>query len=159
MRHRFEPTAMRVNVTILFTAVVVAAAFAAPVFGEIYRWQDANGQTVFSAEKPPHGTDATVVKINTAPPSSKSANETPQPPAADVKKKEPEKKVADAALNPTPAEMKANCAKSKEILTQLQNSNRLRYTQDNGELAYLTEEQRQQRIKDSQASVASWCKK
>jgi Domain of unknown function (DUF4124) len=138
-----------------FTLLLVAL----PASAEIYQWKDENGKTVFS-ERAPQGAKSTVVKPKTSPPSTaaieklKAQTAPPKQPAED-----PAKNAADKAAEPTPEEKKANCAKSRATLTKLHDNPRLRYKQENGELAYLPEEDRQQRIKETEANIAKWCGK
>lgn len=139
---------------LLLTITLVIAAGQAGA--EIYQWKDEHGQTVFS-EKPPAGTAAAVVKPKTAPPSAAAIEKLKAQSAAPTVAADAEKKVATKPPEPTVKEAAANCAKAREVLSQLQTQNRLHYKQENGELGVLTEDQREERIKDSQASIASWC--
>ena len=139
----------------LLLGACVWAAYSA-VSAEIYQWTDENGQTVFSQTlspeaahkvvKPKFGKESPAaiekLKAQTAPPkgAQEDAGKTVEKPKA-----------------PTAAEKKANCAKGRDILTQLETSTRLRVKNEKGELSYLPEEERQKRIKDSQKSIQSWC--
>ena len=125
----------------------------------IYQSKDAAGHTVFSATPPP-GTASTLVKPKTGKASGAAiqklkAATAPAKPKADS---EAEKKKSDTPPKPTAAEKKANCQKSRGILTQLQNSTRLQDYDEKKQLRFLTEDERQQRIKASKVSIKSWCK-
>jgi Domain of unknown function (DUF4124) len=123
---------------------------------EIYQWKDADGKTVFS-ERPPRDVKATVVKPKVSP-ASAEAIEKLKAQTAPKKEAGKEKKAAANKPEPTAEEKKANCEKSRQALTKLESSTRLRYKNDEGELAFLPEEQRQANIKTAQKNIAEWCK-
>ncbi len=125
------------------------------VSAEIYQWADENGQTVFS-ETPPPDAAHKVVKPKFGKESPAAIEKLKAQALAKVAQ-ENAAKTAEKPKEPTPAEKKANCAKGRGILTQLESSNRLRVKNEKGELSYLPEEERQKRIKDSQKSIQSWC--
>ncbi len=141
----------------LLASTVALLIAATPCFAEIYQWKDADGHTVFS-EKAPLNVEFKIVKPKTTPPSAAAIEKLKKqlaPPAAPVAKSGQD--LAAAPAEPTPKEKKANCKTATEVLTRLQNTGRVRQRQENGEVVYLTEEERQQRVKDAQASVAKWC--
>lgn len=153
---------MRVSIAlnrILHLSAIVLALIASIVNAAIYQSKDAAGHTVFSASPPP-GTASTLVKPKTSKASDAAiqklkAATAPAKPKADS---EAEKKKSDTPPEPTAAEKKANCQKSRGILTQLQNSTRLQDYDEKKQLRFLTEDERQQRIKASEVSIKSWCK-
>jgi hypothetical protein len=127
------------------------------VTAEIYQWKDQDGQTVFS-EAPPADAAHQVVK-------PKFARESPA--AIDKLKaqtappREPAKgtnKTAEKPKEPTAEERKANCAKARSVKTQLETSTRLRVKDEQGNVAYISETERQKRMSDTEKSIQSWCK-
>ncbi len=126
------------------------------VSAEIYQWTDDNGQTVFS-ETPPPDAAHKVVKPKFGKESPAAIEKLKAHTAPSKGAQGDAGKTAEKPKAPTAAEKKANCAKGRDILTQLETSTRLRVKNEKGELSYLPEEERQKRIKDSQKSIQSWC--
>ena len=137
--------------TLTLTALLLPAASFAT---EVYKSVDADGNVVFS-QQPPRDTKSEVIKPRYAkqptaalPAAPDSA--APAPPAA----------APPAELT---AEQKAakqkNCDIAKERITQLQGprANRLQYVNDQQELAYLTPELLEGRIKDAQDKIKQNC--
>lgn len=127
-----------------------------PVLAEIHKWVDENGETVFS-EKPPPGRETSIVKPQYGRESPEAITKlkektAPKPPAATDGKQASKKK------EPTAAEKQANCRKARDTKTQLESSTRLRVADDKGELSYISEDERQRRIRATQESIDSWCK-
>ena len=144
---------------LVWLAPIVLAVMVSTANAEIYKSIDAAGHVVFSASPPP-GTASTLVKPKTSKASDAAiqklkAATAPAKPKADS---DAEKKKSDTPPEPTAAEKKANCQKSRGILTQLQNSTRLQDYDEKKQLRFLTEDERQQRIKASEVSIKSWCK-
>lgn len=148
---------LAMNVSGALTLALTGLLWLAPCHAEIYQWKDANGKTVFS-ERPPLDIDATVVKPKTSPPSAAAIEKLKAQTAAPALKGTGTEKPKTAQKpEPTPEEKKANCEKSKQALVRLESSIRLRYKQENGGLAFLPEDRRQQQIKDSQKNISTWC--
>jgi hypothetical protein len=129
---------------------------------EVYKSRDANGHVVFSQKPPKDGQSEIVTPRYSKPPSQADGAAAPfKPPAqpgampsatdASTKPKEltPEQKAAK----------QKNCEIANERLTQLQHPGprRLQYKNDKGELAYLTPDMVEERIKDAQAKIAENC--
>ncbi|WP_437883719.1 DUF4124 domain-containing protein [Pseudomonas sp. LRF_L74] len=119
---------------------------------QVYKWVDAQGNTHFGSQ-PPEGQQASQVNINTSQPKA----------PAPVPKKEvedPAQEVADQKARDANAqqeiERKAFCDRSRETLAQLKATPRLRI-EDKGELRRLTEDERQQRIKEHTAAIKENC--
>ena len=144
---------------LLLAAIALWASGAA---AEVYKSLDENGHVVFS-QKPPKDAKAEVIKPrNSKPPTPPAGAAAPfvapiQPGAAPS--------ATDAADKPkelTP-EQKAgkqkNCEIARDRLAQLQlpHARRLQYTNEQGELAYLTPDMLEQRITDAQAKIVENC--
>ena len=145
---------------ITWFAAITLALCASAANAAIYQWKDAAGHTIFSATPPPNA-QSTIVNPKAGKASSeairklKTATAPATPKAAAAEKKKP-----DTPPEPTAAEKKANCQKARGILTQLQNSARLQdYDEKTKQRRFLTTDERQQRMKASELSIKSWCKK
>jgi hypothetical protein len=119
--------------------------------GQVYKWVDAQGVTHFSAQ-PPQGAEATTV-IKPSP----SVGKPPAPPSGTVIG---DQKAIDQEVKQQIAEqqaqLKAFCEQARTNLAQLRNNPRVR-EDVGGEMRRLTEEQRQDRITESQQQIAENC--
>ncbi|WP_033046289.1 DUF4124 domain-containing protein [Pseudomonas fluorescens] len=119
--------------------------------GQVYKWVDAQGVTHFGAQ-PPQDAEATTV-IKSAP----SAAKPPAPPSGGVIG---DQKAIDRQVRKQVAEQQAQlkvfCEQARTNLAQLQNNPRVREDVD-GEMRRLTEEQRKDRITESQRQIAENC--
>lgn len=145
----------------LFAMVLMLHASGAAA--EVYKSIDENGRVVFS-QKPPKDAKAEVIKPRYSKPATAAAGAAAPfippaqpggglPSATDKAAKPPE-------LTPeqTAAKQK-NCATAHERLTQLTQPRalRLRYTNEQGQVADLTQEALDARIADAQAKIAEFC--
>lgn len=161
-------------------------ACSVPASADVYRWVDDDG-TVNYGEREPRGRDFTVISRSpettkkpsaTAPYSAKPYNgsqpvmlesgvATPTSVAAqsdnsnlsDHQKAMLEKLQADEARRQDNiAELrKSNCATSKRVLSQMQSRGRIRVRNDAGEETALSDDDRNERIRQAQESIAVNC--
>lgn len=142
----------------LLAALAFNLAVAPPALAEIYKWTDADGKTVYS-EKPPPGGAATVVN----PHAGKASPEAQERLRSTIEQSRQE----DEADQATEAETAATDAKAKEkkhaceqarvVLEQLTRSTRMQYVDENNERAFLSEEQRQSRLRDANEKIKEYC--
>lgn len=138
-------------------ALLVLALCAAPVCAEVYKSVDENGNVVFS-QTPPKDGKAEVIKPRYAKQPAASAPMAAPivPPSGQAEKKK------EAAPELTPEQIAAkqkNCDLANQKLKELRGPrpNRLQYVNENQELAFLTPELVEQRIKEAEAIVARDC--
>jgi hypothetical protein len=128
----------------------------------IYKWQDENGGWHFS-EVPPDQHTAQKINVRVTPPSddnviappasSKSATN----PAASAPPETPIAKSPEEAREDH-ARRKHNCQVARENLPRLQQSHRIRFKdKESGQERYLSEEERNKWIADSQKAVKENC--
>lgn len=145
---------MRVRTLPLWLALSLGAA---PVSAEVYKSVDENGNVVFS-QTPPKDGKAEVIKPRYAKQPAANAPMTAPivPPSGQAEKK----KEAPPELTPEQiAAKKKNCDLANQKLKELHGPrpNRLQYVNENQELAFLTPELVEQRIKEAEAIVARDC--
>jgi hypothetical protein len=120
--------------------------------GQIYKWVDAQGVTHFDAQ-PPQGVASTAISLPKAP---KGASSTLPPNAPDA-----EQQVMDSQAKQQVARQKAErrrfCTQTRASLAQLQNNPRLSENTEGG-IRRLTEEERQQRIVETQKAIDNHCR-
>ena len=123
--------------------------------GQIYKWVDAQGNVHFGSQ-PPEGLKAAEVNPNISQPKSPAPQVTATP--ADnkdaVQEKLDQQAREDVAKNE--AERKVYCERIRKDLAQMKANPRVRI-EDGGELRRLTEEERQERISKSEASIKENC--
>jgi hypothetical protein len=119
--------------------------------GQIYKWVDAQGVTHFDAQ-PPQGQEATTV-FTPSPAPSKPAS----PKRSDViGDQQAIDKSVKAQVAEQQAQLKAFCEQVRTNLAQLQNNPRIREDVE-GEMRRLTEQQRQERITETQKQIGDNC--
>lgn len=139
--------------------LVLAISWTGITEARMYRWVDEDGTTVYS-QSPPASGEAAEIKINTstsAPPKSATINgpDTPAPESAEKPSDGPSKEEI-AESNRIKSE---NCKAARHNLDMYTNlGNKLVKTPD-GLYKRLTEEERQQSIRDSQALIEEFCDK
>ena len=118
---------------------------------QIYKWVDAQGVTHFDAQ-PPQGQQATTV---VTPSSSVSQPATVPGNNAIGNQQEIDNRVKKQVAEQQ-AQLKAFCVQARTNLAQLQNNPRLREDVE-GEMRRLTDQQRQERISETQKQIAQNC--
>jgi hypothetical protein len=135
--------------------------FATLASAETYRWVNEEGVVTFSQTPPPDVKAETVEIRNTAPStggSSKERLEKLRQDLADRAEDRELKKAEKKERKEIAAESKKNCATAKKNLDQLTAlGNRLYKTGDN--YVRLTEEERQQKMKEAREQIKEYCKK
>ncbi|MBV4456652.1 DUF4124 domain-containing protein [Pseudomonas sp. COR58] len=119
--------------------------------GQIYTWVDAQGVTHFDA-RPPQGQPSTTVQTP-SPPAPKPAPMQGNSAVGDQKSidEKVKKQVAEQQT-----QLNAFCEQARTNLAQLQNNPRLREEVE-GEVRRLNEEQRQERIAETQKQIKENC--
>lgn len=146
-----KPVCTAVGLALLLSAVAAAA--------EIYKWIE-NG-TVHYGNTPPAGHKAETVRP-AAPPAARTEAAREALEARREQLQEQEHHEAElqqrAAVEAERRRVKQqNCDNARQALEQLQTHNRLQYTNEDGELAYLTEQQRNERMDKARERIRSNC--
>ncbi|MDR6234839.1 DUF4124 domain-containing protein [Pseudomonas oryzihabitans] len=133
---------------------------------QVYKWTDDKGVTHFSAQ-PPDDQKANEVDVKVAPqingggsaPTYKMPNGAQQPSVSnDAQQQELDRKVK-AQVREDQAKLKAQCDQARQNLAQLRNNPRILVQSGRGETRRLTEEERQQRLAETQLSIEQNCGK
>ncbi|AZD50805.1 DUF4124 domain-containing protein [Pseudomonas chlororaphis] len=120
--------------------------------GQIYKWVDAQGVTHFDAQ-PPQGVASTVI---TLPKNPQGVPRMPPPDKPDTQQQVMDNQ-AKQQLARQEAERKRFCTQARASLAQLQNNPCLSENTEEG-TRRLTEEQRQQRIVETQKAIDNHCR-
>ena len=141
-------------------SVGLALLCVTPAFAEIYKWTDENGNVVFSEKPPPDGkAEALKPRVGRASPPAAASG-----PAAAA---EPQSDITDASHGQAPekltpeqiARKRQNCENAKSQLADMQSAraNRLQYVNEQGERAFLTPEQREERTRKAREAIKEYC--
>lgn len=139
---------------ILACSVLLALSTGATA-GQIYKWVDGQGNVHFGSQ-PPEGQDAAAVNPNISQPKVAA----PAAPTLKTEKQDEEQEKLDeqarSQATEREKELKTYCERIRKDLAQMKASPRVRI-EENGELRRLTEEERQERIAKSEASIKENC--
>lgn len=133
---------------------------------QVYKWTDDKGVTHFSAQ-PPEGQKANEVDVKTAPqingsstaPTYKMPNGAQQPSVSnDAQQQELDRRVK-AQVREEQNKLKEQCDQARQNLAQLRNNPRILVQSGRGETRRLSEEERQQRLAETQLSIEQNCGK
>jgi len=124
----------------------------------IYKWVDENGKVVYSQQKP-QNTKTEKIKVNTRVPDNSSTYNKPS-----LKKNEDNKSASnnkpdtDNKSEKSPKERAQSCKRAQDNLRKLVSRGRIRLKDGEGNIKYMSEEEKQQRIKREQDRVKENCK-
>jgi hypothetical protein len=134
--------------------------FASAAFAEIYKWVDENGQTHYS-QQAPRDIPATVIK--TPPPPAIDPNIAQQQVDALITQQEADEQMSleqqeqQQIAAEKLATQQSNCKIAQQQLEQYQNNPGRRIMDADGNVTRLAEEERQQKIQESQENVTKYC--
>jgi Domain of unknown function (DUF4124) len=144
---------------ILATTVLVFSTHFATAAGKVvYRWTDERGNQVNSDRPPPPGikyeTIATTSSMmHTVEPENSNSAPTANPKTG---KEDPASPVADANAQASQKNPEL-CARAKDNLTQLDTHARIRLRDDQGEVRYLSEEEKSLEKQKAQDAIKVFC--
>ena len=142
------------------TAVVALALFTtAPTHADVYKWKDKDGNVVFSQTPPPgQKAEAITPRYAKQPGGQATGNvaATPATTPADegAAPAKTEELTADQIAKKT-----QNCTNAQKQIADMNSdrNNRLQYTNEQGELAFITPELQQARLSEAQAMAKKYC--
>ncbi|MBL8524734.1 MAG: DUF4124 domain-containing protein [Betaproteobacteria bacterium] len=150
---------------IQFFAAIAILLATATVAAQVYKWVDKDGKIQYSDTPPPPGaTKAEPKKVETGPGAASAAPapaKSLQDRAQDYDKRKTE--AADQAKKAGEAQKKSadndeNCKAARTALQDLESGRPIRRTNEKGELAYMTDEERQAEISRAREVAAASCK-
>lgn len=161
MRHTLTRSALTVT---CFTALLTLMLGNFGTFdaqaAQVYKWVDENGVVTFGdPSQRPESTPGEAVKIDSYVPPAKPAATAEDEAKKDEqdKTKDKEKQAAAAPKMPA-AEKRKLCAQARADLAAIQARGQVRVQDDKGNLTYLTDEQKQSRIKSINKSIQEYCR-
>ena len=135
-------------------------------FAAISRWVDSNGQVHYSDQIPPPDVQKKTLRTVEDTQASREASSVGAPKTiaereAELKKNEIAKKAAadkDAQKQAAAAAQKASCTSAQQNLSILNSGMRLMEADANGQIGYMDDNQRAQRIAQAQKDISANCK-
>ncbi|MGD2137501.1 MAG: DUF4124 domain-containing protein [Gammaproteobacteria bacterium] len=129
--------------------------------GEIYKWTDEAGEVHYSQTPPPAG--VTTERIEGAPPPAEDPEKILQHLEERLEEYDDRRAMEDEdyALQKKRREtleiVRENCKTARRNLAALQQGGEKRYLLPNGEVRYLTEEDRAKRIEEAESQIKEYC--
>lgn len=151
------------NFAIATLSMVVLFISATALAGQIYKWTDAEGKVHYGSEKPADtAVPAEQMKVNT----SKTGVDTGAAALDDLKQKtddeaEKIKEEGIPAQPPVPSlpmkEVKQRCQKARQDLATIQARAQLRERDEKGNVRYVSEKEKEQRMKAAKKQIREYC--
>ncbi|MEH6610803.1 MAG: DUF4124 domain-containing protein [Halioglobus sp.] len=136
----------------LCLSILATSAFSATTY---YRWVDQEGNTKHSDRPPPVGTPYEEMTMNSSKPVQRSSTDTP---STSEQNQGPRMAVGENPGKPMPVEKNAEtCSAARTNIEALDNYARIRVTDADGELRYLTEDEKSAERTKAQASIKANC--
>ena len=159
------PTLLKVRPRLAVVFFALACQVSLSVAGDLYRWNDGNGNPVMSDRPPPAGTPYTVINAerygantNVVSPVTNPAS---NPASADTKHEDGSdagsignREVAARVRIEKHPEL---CAQAKEAIFQLETFPRVRVTDDSGEVRFMTDTERTEQLNRAREVEAANC--
>jgi len=121
---------------------------------KLYKWKDDKGNVYYGQTKP---TEYESVEVNKPPPPPADAPDLNKPFVEQIRGKNQ----GDAAKPDTsqmdPGTKASQCAKARNNLTNLQNNSRVRVKNPDGSVRLLTDDEKQDKLKESHKQVDYYC--
>ena len=143
-----------VSMVILFSSSAVTA-------GKIYKWTDAEGKVHYGSQKPA-GAEVEKMKVDT----SKTGVDRGAKALDDLKQgvDDEAQRIKEEGIPPEPPvpslptkEVKKRCQSARQDLATIQSRGQLRERDEKGNTRYVSDEEKQRRIKAAQKQVREYC--
>jgi hypothetical protein len=161
MTHAKHPDITRI-LLLGFSLMFACTTSMADSANKIYKWADQNGAIQYTQLPPPAGVQ--VLEIMSAPPpaadpATERARVQQESEALDERMQERQEAAAQAELRAKNKQIRQeNCVTARKNLSELQQGGIKRYRTGDGKVLRLTEEQRQQRIAETNKQIDENCK-
>lgn len=140
-------------------AAVILGLLTVPAAATMYKWIDDEGNTHYS-QTPPPGRPAETITAPKAPPAPPQRETTAEEETADGEGETgatEESGPSEAERRRVERENAARCREAREVLQRYETTARIRVPDGDG-LRYLSEEERQQHIRDARKIIQEHCK-
>lgn len=139
----------------LATALMTLCSFYASADNTVFRWTDDAGNQVNSDRPPPQGTEYEVISTKSSMVREVDSDESAGPlavkPTAENKPKPVAKSKTKTEKNPE------SCARARDNLLQIDSHGRIRLRNDQGEVRYLTQEEKEAEREKTLEAIKVFC--
>ena len=152
---------MMKNFVIATLSTVILFSSAAALAGKIYKWTDAEGNVHYGSDKPADS-DAEKMKVDTSKTGvdrgAEALDNLKQGVDDDAERIKEEGIPAEPPVPSLPMkEVKKRCQNAKQDLATIQARGQLRERDASGEIRYVSDEEKQRRIKAAKQQVREYC--
>jgi hypothetical protein len=152
--------------SIQFLAAIAVLLATATVTAQVYKWVDKDGKVQYSDQAPPAGANKAEPKRLSDPPAAADGAGKPATAIAkdgDKRRQEQAKKAEEAGKKAADEAERAkldaeNCRNARAALRDLESGRPMMRTDESGERAYLSDEQRQAEMTRAREAAATSCK-
>lgn len=146
----------------ILIVLFISSMFPGLVQSAVYKWVDDEGKVHYSQQRPVEH-QSKKVHVATEPPKNTSTYKRPSLKTKDDKSAEGNQDKGNENGTQSQPSMSAKekqqaCDRARKVLGTLNSSGRVRQRDEEGNVTYLTEEEKQQRIKREQKRVNTYCK-
>lgn len=140
---------------VLATTLLTLSSFCASADKTVFRWKDDAGNQVNSDRPPPQGTEYEVISTKSSMVREVDSDESAGPlavkPTAENKPEPVAKSKAKTEKNPE------SCARARDNLLQIDSHGRIRLRNDQGEVRYLTQEEKEAEREKTLEAIKVFC--
>jgi hypothetical protein len=136
------------------SVILLALLLSLPATAELNKWTDEHGNVIYSDLPPPASFKAETLRSSPTP----AAPAESKPEAANNNAETAKQARSRAAVEAENRKIaQANCAAAQQNLRTLQSGMRMAEVNEAGEMIYLDDAQREQRIAKAKQDIAEWC--
>jgi hypothetical protein len=121
---------------------------------KLYKWKDEKGNIHYGQTKP---TEYESAEVNKPPPPPANAPDLNKPFAEQIRGKNQGDQTKPDTAQMDPGTKASQCAKARNNLTNLQNNSRVRVKNPDGSVRLLTDDEKQDKLKESQKQIDYYC--
>lgn len=159
-------TGIKVAFKTLLSLAIIAFALSNVSYSAVYKWVDENGQIHYGDKRQlPTNAETERLEIKTNTPEPKPEPETDNKESSEEGEKKTEPPKDDPLSPPEPQEAPVSateknklCAQARSDLSVIQSRGQVRERDAQGNIVYLGEDQRQQRIAAAKRRVSKYCR-
>lgn len=135
---------------LILSAVLLVGMSAAHAARDYYKWTDESGVTHYSARKP-HNREAEVISVRTGQPVATTPASTPRNSTSQ------DPRTASTGETDTSLKDPERCETARNNLETLRNNAKVRMKDESGEIHYLSEEEKAEKIREFEEAARESC--
>lgn len=143
---------MRTSLTLLSLFLLLTSTTV--MSAKLYKWKDEKGNIHYGQTKP---TEYESAEVNKPPPPPANAPDLNKPFVEQIRGKNQGDPAKPDTAQMDPGTKASQCAKARNNLTNLQNNSRVRVKNPDGSVRLLTDDEKQDKLKESQKQIDYYC--